>query len=116
MSIVVELFQVTKALYDLLEKPIAREARDETIEAVRRLLLQRDELIEQLKPPYTDEEQEMGIEIVSLNETINQKLEHLKQQIQQDLKATKQKKTANQNYVNPYQAISVDGMFYDKKR
>jgi flagellar protein FliT len=116
VSIVVELFQVTKQLYDLLDEPIPKEARDETIDMIRHLLGRRDELIEQLQPPYSDEEQELGMEIVMLNETIDQRLHGLKQQIYQDLKAMKQKKMANQNYLNPYQSLSVDGMFYDKKR
>lgn len=111
-----ELFQVTKQLYDLLDEPIPKEARDETIDMIRHLLGRRDELIEQLQPPYSDEEQELGMEIVMLNETIDQRLHGLKQQIYQDLKAMKQKKMANQNYLNPYQSLSVDGMFYDKKR
>lgn len=115
MSVVAELFRVTQTLYELLSEPVAKENRDETIETIEQLLSQRDGLIKQLKPPYTDEEQEMGMAIVSLNETINQKLQQLKQHIQQDLKAAKQKKIANQNYANPYQTISIDGMFYDKK-
>lgn len=117
MSVVAELWEVTKTLAALLEKPIAKEAREETIAAVEQLLKRRDELIAQLSPPYSGEEQRLGREMVVLNQTIAQKLQQLKQQIQQDLKALKQKKKANQNYTNPYQeAFSMDGMFYDKKR
>jgi flagellar protein FliT len=116
VSIVVELFHVTKKLYELLHRPVGKEQRDETIEAIQELLDKRDSLIEQLQPPYNEEEQELGMQIVSLNEAIAEKLQQLKQQIQQDLKMIKQKKTANQNYMNLYQPLSLDGMFYDKKR
>jgi flagellar protein FliT len=116
VSVVFELFNVTKELYELLEQPAGKEKRDETIEAIQRLLSQRDVLIQQLQPPYSEEEQELGMQMVSLNEMINEKLRQLKQQIQQDLKAIKQKKMANQNYMNPYQSLAIDGMFYDKKR
>jgi flagellar protein FliT len=116
VSIVVELFHVTKKLYELLHRPVGKEQRDETIEALQRLLDERDSLIQKLQPPYSEEEQELGMQIVSLNEAIAEKLQQLKQQIQQDLKMIKQKKTANQNYMNLYQPLSLDGMFYDKKR
>jgi flagellar protein FliT len=116
VSVVSELYSVTKELYELLEQPTSKEKRDETIEAIQRLLSQRDELIQQLRPPYSEEEQELGMQMVSLNEAIAEKLQQLKQQIQQDLKAIKQKKMANQNYMNPYQSLAIDGMFYDKKR
>jgi flagellar protein FliT len=116
VSVVSELYSVTKELYELLEQPTRKEQRDETIESIQRLLSQRDVLIQQLQPPYSEEEQELGMQMVSLNEAIAEKLQQLKQQIQQDLKAIKQKKTANQNYMNPYQPLSIDGMFYDKKR
>jgi flagellar protein FliT len=116
VSVVVELFSVTKELHELLHQPVSKVQRDEIIETIQELLDKRDLLIEKLQPPYNEEEQELGMQIVSLNEAIAEKLQQLKQQIQQDLKMIKQKKTANQNYMNPYQPLSLDGMFYDKKR
>jgi len=117
VSVVAELWEVTKTLAELLEKPVAKEAREETIAAVEHWLERREELIAQLSPPYSEEEQRLGREIVALNQTIGKKLTQLKQQIQRDLATLKQKKKANQNYTNPYQeTVSMDGMFYDKKR
>jgi flagellar protein FliT len=116
VSVVAELFHVTKELYELLHQPAGKEQRDETIEALQRLLDERDLLIQKLQPPYSEEEQELGMQIVSLNEEIYEKLQELKRQIQFDLKSIKQKKIANRNYMNPYQPLSLDGMFYDKKR
>jgi flagellar protein FliT len=116
VSVVSELFAVTKELYECLHRPVSKEQRDEMIEVIQRLLDERDSLIGQLRPPYSEEEQELGMQMVSLNEAIHEKLKHLKQQIQQDLTVIKQKKAANQNYMNPYQLLSIDGMFYDKRR
>jgi flagellar protein FliT len=116
VSIVSQLFNVTKELYELLEQPTRKEKRDETIEEIRRLLSQRDVLIQQLQPPYSEEEKKLGMQLVSLNEVINEKLQQLKQQIQQDLNMMKQKKMANRKYMNAYQSLAIDGMFYDKKR
>jgi flagellar protein FliT len=116
VSVVAELFSVTKELHELLHRPVGKEQRDETIEALQRLLDERYSLIQKLQPPYSEEEQELGMKIVSLNEAIAEKLQELKQQIQQDLKMIKQKKTANQNYMNLYQPLSLDGMFYDKRK
>jgi flagellar protein FliT len=116
VSVVSELFAVTKELHKCLHRPVSKEQRDETIEEIQRLLDKRDSLMGQLQPPYSEEEQELGMQMVSLNEAIAEKLQQLKQQIQQDLKAIKQKKMANQNYMNSYQSLEIDGMFYDKKR
>jgi flagellar protein FliT len=116
VSVVSDLFAVTKELHELLHQPVNKEQRDETIATIQRLLDQRDSLIQQLQPPYSEEEQELGMKMVSLNEAIYEKLRELKQQIQQDLMVIRKKKTANQNYLNPYQSLAIDGMFYDKKR
>jgi flagellar protein FliT len=116
VTIVSQLFAITKELYELLHQPNSKDQRDEIISAIRLSLNQRDSLIQQLQPPYSEKEQELARQIITLNEKINEKLQLLKQQIQQDLKVIKQKKAANQNYMNPYQPLTIDGMFYDKKR
>jgi len=116
VSVVSQLFAVTKELYELLQEPTLKETRDETIAAIERLLTERDSLLQQMHPPFSEEEQELGKKIIALDNAIYPKLQHIKLQIQQDLKLIKQKKTANQNYMNPYQSLSIDGMFYDKKR
>jgi flagellar protein FliT len=116
VSVVSQLFMVTKELYEFLDQPINQNQRDEVIENIEELLNQRDLFIQQLQPPYSEEEQELGMRMITLNEKINEKLQQLQQQIQQDLKVIKQKKTANQNYMNRYKTLAIDGIFYDKKR
>jgi flagellar protein FliT len=117
MSVVTALFHVTKELRDLVCAPVPAEKREETIEAVERLLLQRDELLRKLRPPYSEEEQRLGRQIVLWNQEIDAKLRELKRQIQRDLAMVREKRRANAHYTNPYeQSLAMDGMFYDKKR
>lgn len=117
MSVVTALFQVTKELRDLVCAPVQAEKREETIEAIERLLAQREELLRELRPPYNEEEQRLGRQIVQWNQEIDAQLRKLKEQIQRDLAMIRQKKMANHRYINPYeQSLTIDGMFYDKKR
>jgi flagellar protein FliT len=117
MSVVTALFYVTKELRDLVCAPVPVEKREETIEAIERLLAQRDELLRELRPPYSGEEQRLGRQIVQWNQEIDAKLRELKRQIQRDLAMVREKRRANAHYTNPYeQSLAMDGMFYDKKR
>ncbi|MFC4182436.1 flagellar protein FliT [Saccharococcus thermophilus] len=117
MSVVTELFHLTKELRDLVCAPVQAEKRGETIETIKRLLAEREELLRELRPPYSEEEQRLGRQIVLWNQEIDAQLRELKRQIQRDLTMIRQKKIANHHYVNPYgQSLAIDGMFYDKKR
>jgi flagellar protein FliT len=117
MSVVTALFHVTKELRDLVCTPVSAEKREETIEAIERLLAQRDELLRKLRPPYSEEEQRLGRQIVAWNQEIEEHLRELKRQIRRDLAMVREKRRANAHYTNPYeQSLAMDGMFYDKKR
>jgi flagellar protein FliT len=117
MSVVTTLFHVTKELRDLVCTPVPAEKREEAIEKIERLLGERDELLRELRPPYSEEEQQLGRQIVLWNQEIDAQLRELKRQIQRDLTMIRQKRIANNHYMNPYeQPLVMDGMFYDKKR
>ncbi|MFB5166843.1 flagellar protein FliT [Parageobacillus toebii] len=117
MSVVTALFHVTKELRDLVCAPVSSEKREETIETIERLLAQRDELLRELRPPYSGEEQRLGRQIVQWNQEIEEHLRELKRQIQRDFAMVREKRRANTHYTNPYeQSLAMDGMFYDKKR
>jgi flagellar protein FliT len=117
MGVVHDLLAVTKELRDLVCAPVSAEKREKAIEAIERLLAQRDELLRELRPPYSEEEQRLGRQIVQWNEEIDAKLGELKRQIQHDLAMVREKRRANAHYTNPYeQSLAMDGMFYDKKR
>ncbi|QOR66243.1 flagellar protein FliT [Cytobacillus suaedae] len=116
MSSVKALYLATKELYDLLQKPVSNEDRESLIPKVEELLDARQSLIEQVSPPYTDGEKKLGAEVVKLNKVVDEKLALLKQEIQLDINQLKKKKTSTNKYTNPYESVSSDGMFFDKRK
>ncbi|KFZ32456.1 flagellar protein [Anoxybacillus flavithermus] len=116
MSIVSELLSITKAMVKLLREPIEREKREAVIEQIEQLLEKREQLLQHLPNVLTDEEKQMGATLLAFDREANALLRQLKQQIQQDLKQTKQTKIAVERYDDLYDSLSIDGMFYDKRR
>ncbi|MBB5356188.1 flagellar protein FliT [Anoxybacillus mongoliensis] len=116
MSVVAELFEATAAIVTLLREPIEREKREAVIEQIEQLLEKREQLLQSLSPTLTDEERQMGKELLMLDREANALLQQMRQQIVQDLKQTKQTKVAVERYDDLYDSLSIDGMFYDKRR
>lgn len=114
MSVVNQFYQLTIELIQLLER--RHEERDDKITKVEELLNQRENLMKEIVPPYTSEDAELGKEIVKLNTILAQLLQGEKSLIQKDIKELQVKKGSNTKYVNPYQSLSTDGMFYDKRK
>jgi flagellar protein FliT len=116
VSSVKALYLVTKELYDLLQESISTEGRDLLIPTIEDLLESRQRVMEQVKPPYTDGEKKLGAEVVKLNKVIDEKLAQLKQEVQIDINQLKKTKTSTNKYTNPYESVSSDGMFFDKRK
>lgn len=114
MSRIRQFHQYTIELIKLLED--SKVNRDEKINQVERLLSQREGLINQIIPPYTPEEVEVGEKMNQLNFRLLQLLLAEKASVQKDIKGLQTKKETNNKYVNPYQDLSTDGMFYDKRK
>lgn len=114
MSAVRQFYQLTIELIQQLGKP--QGERDEKITRVEELLDQRDALMKEILPPYTPEEMELGKKLIQLNARLTQLLLTEKISIQKDIKGLQAKKESNTKYVNPYQNLSTDGMFYDKRK
>ena len=79
-------------------------------------LNQREELLKSIQPPFSQAEQELGKQLVELNQQVEQLLQKQKQEIQQDIKQLHIQKQSNQKYTNPYESLSIDGVFYDKRK
>ena len=77
---------------------------------------QREELLKSIQPPFTEQEKELGKQLVELDQQVKQLLQKQKQEIQQDIKQLHMKKESNQKYTNPYESMPVDGLFYDKQK
>lgn len=114
VSAVKEFYEATIELIRILQKP--QTERDEKILKVEELLDKREHLMKSIVPPYTPKESEIGKQIVQLNARLDQLLKTEKISIQKDIKGLQTKKESNTKYVNPYQNLSTDGMFYDKKK
>ncbi|MGG3841783.1 flagellar protein FliT [Anoxybacillus kestanbolensis] len=116
MSVVSELLHITKAMVELLREPVEKDGRDAVIEQIEQLLEKREQLLQHLPNVLTDEQKQTGKELLMLDREANELLHQLKQQIQQDLKQMKQTKEAAHRYHDLYEPLSIDGMFYDKRR
>ncbi|QHE53589.1 flagellar protein FliT [Pontibacillus sp. HMF3514] len=117
MNQIETLHDVTSELYDLLQTIPSSEEREGVIEKINELLDQREELLNGMEGPYSDEEKRLGKEILHMNETIQIQVQSLMKQVKMDMANVKKQKTSNQKYTNPYQNLNnFDGMFLDKKK
>ncbi|KKB41310.1 flagellar protein FliT [Bacillus thermotolerans] len=106
-------YDVTEKLYELLMNPVS--GRDQMVEAISELLDRREALLKSLAPPFTEEERQLGREMMARQKIIDDKLFKLKADIQRDMQQLRRKKQSANKYTNPYSALQVDGVFYDKK-
>ncbi|WP_174728840.1 flagellar protein FliT [Mesobacillus harenae] len=113
MSAVREFHQLTTELIDLLQM---KTDRDEKILQVEALLEQREQAMVRIVPPYSDDEKALGKSLIDLNRQLTGLLSREKLLIQKDMKDLSNKKESNLKYTNPYENVSVDGMFYDKRK
>lgn len=116
MSAVKTLYLASKELYDLLQESSKNDHRETIISKIEELLESRQKLINQVKPPYTSDEKLLGAEVVKLNKVIDEKLALMKEDIQLDINQLKKTKTSTNKYTNPYESVSLDGVFFDKRK
>lgn len=111
------LYNTTNEIIKTLNKTYTDvDDRTKIISEVNELLEQRDVILEGIKPPYTEEEESVGKEVVMMDLKIKEKMEDLYKSVQTDLRKLKQKKDSNKRYMNPYQGMkTVDGMYMDDK-
>ncbi|WP_079506691.1 flagellar protein FliT [Mesobacillus jeotgali] len=114
MSAVLQFHQLTIELIHFLEN--ADIDRDDKITQTEALLSQREAHMMAIVPPYTSEEMAAGKEINQLNMKLSQLLKVEKASVQKDIKGLQSKKESNTKYVNPYQSLSTDGMYYDRRK
>ncbi|MBB6445130.1 flagellar protein FliT [Bacillus benzoevorans] len=115
MNAVKDFYDTTVQLIQLLENQQIK--RDEKIEQIENLLAHREGLMEEIKPPFSQEEQKFGILLPELNQKLLKLLEQEKSVIQQDMILLKKQKENNKKYTNPYESlITVEGGFYDKRK
>ncbi|MDQ0244746.1 flagellar protein FliT [Bacillus fengqiuensis] len=116
MSVVSDVYSLTKQLYELVQHLPNSEERDSYIERVEELLGQRQQLLPHIQPPFSKEEQKLGQEIVRMNQVIDGQLKKRKEEVSVDIRKLKQKQQKTNKYANPYENLSFDGTFYDKRK
>jgi flagellar protein FliT len=115
MSSVLLCYTITKQLKEAFEQ-VTDENRESTIEEVESLLEKRQSVLGTIKPPYTQDEQKLGKQMIAWNHQIDRQLSQLRLEIKRDMNGLTKKKTSVQKYSNPYESLQYDGMFYDKKK
>lgn len=116
MNTVQQLLGVSQQLYTHLNHSIEEVDRDEYIETIFQLLDERQSLIDNLSGEYSEEEKELGKQIVQLNQKIDQRLQEKLRFLKQELETFQQNKRRREQYTNLYKHISIDGMYFDKKK
>jgi flagellar protein FliT len=116
MSSVKILLEITKNLFDHVSAGLPIENREPYIERLNEFLEQRQVIMNKLPAVYSEEEQRLGQMIVKMNETIGPLLTRQFEEIKHNLSLMKKKKEKNTQYANPYQSMSADGMYFDKKK
>ncbi|WP_092491973.1 flagellar protein FliT [Virgibacillus salinus] len=110
-------YKVTKQLEEVLNVNINGKDRNAVIEQVNHLVEQRGDLLSEITSPYSEEEKQLGKELVKLNEQIQEKMNNLFDDLKVEMKQVKKQKKSNRTYVNPYENVkTMDGMYMDSKK
>ena len=109
-------YEETEKLLTFLKTESSPQERDQRIESIQMALSKRQKLIEQMKPPYSEEEEKIGKHCIGLEKEIQGLLQAEKEWIQKDIASFSRRKQMREKYVNPYKSLNFDGMFYDKRK
>ncbi|SES71340.1 flagellar protein FliT [Salinibacillus kushneri] len=116
MSVVKELHKITSEFYNFLYQQDLDRDQEDLLQSMTDFLNKRENIMNQVKPPYSDEEKQLGKEIVSMDREIETSIQKQFAQLKGSMKQIQTQKRNNQKYINPYQNVStVDGMFFDKR-
>lgn len=117
MDRIQQVYEVTNKIKTLLDQNITAKSRESVIEELNDLIEKRGNYMEKLTPPYTEEEKEIGKELVMMNNHIQKKMHLLFAELKLEMKQVKKQKKSNQSYTNPYKNVhTMDGMFMDSKK
>ncbi|WLV23974.1 flagellar protein FliT [Aciduricibacillus chroicocephali] len=111
------IMDVSKKLDELLHSDEHADDRDILISKATELIEERGVLMAELQPPFTEEETNMGKELIPLNTRIEVRMTELFEELKREMKDLKQQKRSKQQYKNPYRHVaSMDGMYVDSKK
>lgn len=111
------IYDVTNKIEHILNQSITTKNRDSIITEVTALIEERGRMMEELTPPFSEQEKSLGRQVVELNVQIEKKMETLFESLKQDIRKMNKQKESNRSYINPYGNIkSTDGMYLDSKQ
>lgn len=112
-----KIYELTLQIKQLFEQNVDSNNREDVIEQLNELLEKRGEYMKQLTPPYTEEENKLGQQLIPMNEQIEKQIQKVFHELKLEMKQFKKQKKTNHSYANPYKQVQVnDGMFLDKKK
>ncbi|MGP4040722.1 flagellar protein FliT [Gracilibacillus sp. D59] len=111
------LKEITLKLNQTLDEIRKSANREERIIEIQKLLNEREDLLKEVKKPYTEEELKVGRELITIDRDIQKKMNQIFEGVKVDVRSVRKQKSSNQKYVNPYQNLATnDGTFLDKKK
>ncbi|MTH53710.1 flagellar protein FliT [Bacillus mangrovi] len=116
MSSVSEVHALTEQLLNLLKQPGETNERDTLIQQLNSKLDEREQAMKHLIPPFSSREKQLLQEVNDWNKQVISYMNKVKTVIQLDQQRLKKTKAGANKYVNPYEAVRTDGMFYDKRK
>lgn len=117
MDRLTKVLDVTKQLEQLLSVQVSGKNRESIITELNELVAKRGQLLQQVTPPFTDQEKMIGKEVVALNKKIQKKMNEIFHELKQEMKRINQQKKSTNTYENPYKSMpTLDGMFLDQKK
>ncbi|EMI12790.1 flagellar protein [Bacillus stratosphericus LAMA 585] len=113
MSIVDQLHDQTLKMAAEIEANPQSETLVEDFDA---FLVERDELMRDIQHELSVQEKEKIKEIIQTDQLMAKQLTEIQNGIKADIQAIQRKKTKQLNYQNPYQPMTSDGVYYDKRK
>ncbi|MBN6206869.1 hypothetical protein JYK21_10395 [Ralstonia pickettii] len=116
MDYLEKVYEITIELKELLDQNITTKNREEVINKLNQLIETRGKWMDQLQPPYTEAEKELGEKIYALNTGIQNKMQQLFTDLKLEMRQVQKQKKTNVSYTNPYRNVHIsDGTFMDSK-
>ncbi|WP_353854448.1 flagellar protein FliT [Bacillus sp. Bos-x628] len=113
MNIVDQLHGQTLKMAAEIESNPQSETLVEDFDA---FLIERDELMRDIQHELSLQEKEKIKEIIQTDQKMAKQLTEIQKGIKADIQAIQRKKSKQMNYQNPYQPITSDGVYYDKRK
>lgn len=115
MSVVHDVYNLTRSFLEEISKPSPKNERDHLILKINEFLAKREILLKDMKGPYNPEEQYLGKEMIEFEKKLHETFASIKLEIQQDFLTAKNKKKNTPKYINPYTNVFTEGAYLDKR-